>query len=368
MREHAQAAAISIPDTLAQRGVECEFFARFDEADALYGQALRIDPECQKAKVYRGCLRLSQGRFREGWALLENRDKPKHVGAMPPRWRGENLRGKTLMVILEAGFGDQLQFARFVPMLRAHGARIGMMCPRPLGRIYKSLAGVNDVFCVGPLLEGVDSTVSAPGIPDYFIEICSLPHVLRIDADQLPNSPYLHADPADVQRWRPRLPQGALRVGLVWYGGVHNIYDRWRSLPALDSLAPLWDVPGVSFVSLQKGRGEDEARASTLSLTHLGSDVRDFADTAAILSELDLLITVDTSTAHLAHALGLPVWLMLNPVPDWRNRPDSMRRWFPQARGFYQHALGDWSRVIENVREALREFAASRPSAAGRAA
>ncbi len=350
------------PEALAaaQRGQACEHDGHFEEARALYRRALKIDPDCAVAKMYLGFLHLAQGEYTRAWPLTEFRETPKHQGAGPPRWAGENLRGKTLAVILEAGLGDQIQFARFVPLLRPRGGRIVMMCPSELARVYRSLAGVAEAYDLGKIPTG-DVKVEVALRPDYYIELCSLPHILK--SGTIPQPPYLRADPADIARWRPLLPQTGLRVGLVWRGSPSNVYDPWRSLPSLSVLAPLWGVPDVSFVSLQKGAGEDEARSSALPLTHLGGDVKDMADTAAVLAQLDLLISIDTSTAHLAGALGRPTWLILDRVPDWRYRSvETLREWYPSARGFYQHVSGDWRGAVADVEAALSNYAQERRS------
>ncbi|HXR91425.1 MAG TPA: hypothetical protein VN750_14225 [Steroidobacteraceae bacterium] len=184
----------------------------------------------------------------------------------------------------------------------------------------------------------------------------------RLKVRSIPQPPYLRADPADIERWRPSLPQTGFRVGLVWRGNTTNAYDQWRSLPDLATLAPLWNAPSAEFVSLQKGHGEEEARAAERGglLTHLGSDVRDFADTAAILSQLDLIVSIDTSTAHLAGALGRPLWVLADKVPDWRWRhAATVSEWYPSARVFYQHRSGDWSGAIDDVAEALKSTCAA---------
>lgn len=330
-----------------------EYEGRFEEARAAYYRALEIDPQFDGVRMHLGCLYLAEGDHARAWPLLEHREKPLHKGPGPARWRGQRLRGKTLAVVMEAGFGDQIQFARFVPLLRSRGGRVVLMCPAELARLYRSLVGVDQIYPVGSIPAVASVNIDIPLRPDYYIELCSIPHIFNVRS--IPQQPYLRADPADIERWRSRLPESRLCVGLVWKGSVTNMYDPWRSLPSLATLAPLWQVPGVSFVSLQKGQGEDEARACPLPLVHLGSEVKDFADTAAILAQLDLLVSVDTSTAHLGHALGRPVWLLLKRVPDWRNLPESVRRWFPQARGFYQHQSGEWSGAVDDVAAALTE-------------
>ena len=179
----------------------------------------------------------------------------------------------------------------------------------------------------------------------------SLPRIFDARPGNIPPPPYLSADPADIKRWAPLLPRAPLRVGLVWYPSTLD----GRALPSLATLAPLWRVPGVSFVSLQKGHGENEARASPLPLVHFGSDVRDFADTASIISQLDLVISVCTSLANLAGAMGRPCWALLEKVPCWRWR-HAGAEWFPSVRQFRQHTLGDWREPVEEIAAALSSW------------
>jgi hypothetical protein len=201
---------------------------------------------------------------------------------------------------------------------------------------------------------------------DFWCYPLSLPLIFGTTLDNLPATiPYLRAEPERVLRWAAKVPQATLRVGLAWKGSSTHKNDGNRSLPSLAILAPLWSVPGIAFVSLQKGAGEDEASlaAAHQPLTHLGSAIADFADSAAILSQLDLLICVDTAVAQLAGALGTPCWVLLPDYgTDWRwleDRNDSP--WYPEVmRLFRQSADGDWAGVIARVVEALHEWAMAR--------
>lgn len=190
---------------------------------------------------------------------------------------------------------------------------------------------------------------------DYWCYPLSLPLHFETTLDNLPAKiPYLSAPPDRIELWSTRLPQSKVRIGLVWKGRPTHKNDANRSLPSLTILAPLWDIPGIAFVSLQKGAGEEEAVASPANqpVTHLGSEIGDFADSAAILSQLDLLICVDTAMAHLAGALGVPCWVLLPDYgTDWRwleGRTDSP--WYPQVmRLFRQNGNGDWNDVVARV-------------------
>ena len=203
-------------------------------------------------------------------------------------------------------------------------------------------------------------------VHDFWVLCFSLPHHFGTTQDTVPASlPYLRADPLLVERWKPGLPTASKRVGLVWKGAMGHPNDLNRSLPGLATLAALWTCPGVSFVSLQKGQGEDEAALAARpghpqALTELGSRITSFADTAAILAQLDLLICVDTSTAHLAGALGRRCWVLLPAVEsDWRwleERDDSP--WYPGVMRLFRQTLGEpWERTVERVADALREWA-----------
>jgi hypothetical protein len=344
----------------AFEGQSLEHEGRAVEARESYRRALEIAPHYALAKTFLGALELAEGNYSAAWPLMEHRALPKQHGG-PPRWKGGDLRGKILGVLWEAGLGDQLQFSRFVPVLRARGARVVMICPSQLARIYGTLAGIDQIYPIGAIQSiphtnmHVELTLQ---VPDYYIELCSLPLFFGVQLATVPAPPYLRANPDDVERWRARVPQEGFRVGLVWRGGPTNSFDRWRSMPSIAALAPLWRVPGVEFVSVQKGvAAEADARACRLPLTHLGGDLQDMADTAAVMAQLDLMISVDSSPAHLAGALNLPLWVVLDKYPDWRWRKAEMaRRWYPTARLFYQEKTGEWGAPIEKMATALAEI------------
>lgn len=354
---HRQAVALAPDSPIAwsNLGVLLASLKREDEAEQCHRHALRCNPDYANARFNLAYLMLRQGRFIEGWTCFEarpwTRAAPPGVGGA--RWHGEPLAGKSLLVWFEGGYGDSVQFCRYLPLLKARGAaRITLVCHAPLHPLLATLAGV-------------DAIVAAREAPehDYWVYLMSAPHLCGTDVDSVPAAiPYLHALPERIARWAPRLPVGGLRVGLVWKGSIAHENDADRSLPALDTLAPLGTVDGVHYVSLQKGAGEDEARnpPTGLELTHLGSDIGDFADTAAIVAQLDLVICVDTAVAHVAGALGTPCWVLLSEYrADWRwiaGRDDSP--WYPQRmRVFHQMRDGDWAPVIEEVRAALGPLA-----------
>ncbi|MEY3201221.1 MAG: hypothetical protein RIR70_771, partial [Pseudomonadota bacterium] len=328
---------------------------RFDEAEKAYQKALTHRPDYAAARCNYGLLCLTVGRFEEGWPLYEARYAPDRTVPFPklskPQWQGESLEGKGILIWNEQGMGDEIQFSRFAKILKARGAkRVGLVCKAPLVSLMRTLEGVDDLHP-----EGTKFSIRPY---DYWTFPLTIPRYCCPTPAEIPQSfSYLRADPALCAHWAPRLAANGIKVGLVWKGRAEYSNDANRSLPSLKTLAPLWAVPGVHFFSLQKGEAEDEASAPPADqpLVALGAELRDFADTAAIVSQLDLVICVDTGIAHLCGALGVPCWVLLPFVgTDWRwmlGRSDSP--WYPSLRLFRQPAPADWGRVIEQVKAAL---------------
>ncbi|MBF0179930.1 MAG: glycosyltransferase family protein [Magnetococcales bacterium] len=354
-------------EALANLGVLLMGLGRFEEAEAALWQL----PELPEANLNLAQLLLRSGRFAEGWRRFEFRYHPRLTGraVIPPdlpfpAWRGEDLAGKSLLVIWEQGFGDAIQFCRYLPILSGRGAaRITFLCDRQLiSLLATGLRGVGNL--------ALDWDLSAIPRHDYWVFLLSIPCLMGTEEASIPASlPYLSASPERMAFWRDAMPPGAgLRVGLAWKGRPDHVNDANRSLPGLAVLASLWGVPGVTWISVQKGAGAMEAQSPPLDqpLVDLGARIRDFADTAAVLAQLDLLITVDTAVAHLCGALGKPCWVVLPCVgADWRwlaEREDSP--WYPGVmRLFRQRAPGDWTPLVEEMRNALPEFSrtAARP-------
>lgn len=318
---------------------------RESEAESCFQTALLLDPENPRTRFNYSYLLLRNGRYREGWALLESRHEGKiNTPDLPfERWRGKPLSGKSILIWPELGFGDQIQFCRYAPLLKKAGAsRVVLSCPKELELLFTSLEGI-EVMPADVRSERFDYWTMPLSIPNHFAFIPE-------------NVPYLHADPEKMAKWQARLPEdGKRKIGLVWKGNPLHENDDRRSLCSLTALAPLWDAKDASFFSLQKGEGEKEATSSALPLAHLGSEITDFADSAAIISMLDLVISVDTSIAHLAGAMGKPCWVLLPYFKtDWRwlkDRSDSP--WYPSIRLFRQKQDNDWESVIREIRDAL---------------
>jgi len=323
-----------------------------DLALACFRQAVALRPGDVDLRYNLALLLLRQGAFSEAWPLYESRYHPdrKSPNCTPPKapipqWQGEPLAGKCLLIWPEQGFGDEIQFCRYVPVLKHMGAAtVTWVCKKPLQPLLATLAGVNAVLSQGDSFRR----------HDYWAFPLSLPLHCNTTLATVPvSASYLSALPERIRHWQGRMPVGGLRVGLVWKGASQHQNDANRSLAHLDTLAPLFAIPNVRFVSLQKGQGEDEAIGRPL--THLGCDIQDFADTAAIVAQLDLVICVDTAIAHLAGALGKPAWVLLPLVPDWRwllGREDSP--WYPNTTLFRQNTAGDWSDVVARLGERLK--------------
>ncbi len=345
------------------RGSALQHLNRHDAALDCFSQAIALQPSHAESLTGRAICMLLRGDFLPGWREYETRwldpgaaRRVRHFDR--PLWLGQQpLAGKTLLVHAEQGFGDTLQFCRYVSVAAKHGVRVLLEVPAPLIGLIGTLDGVATLISHGQPLPAFD----------FHCPMLSLPLACATagwcDAGPLPASSYLRADPELVSQWRERVvarETGArLRVGLAWSGNPDHANDHNRSI-AFAQLAECF-APDVQFVSLQQVvRPTDSDALAQSGVLHFGEALRDFMDTAALVESLDLVISVDTSIAHLAGALGRPVWMLLPFVPDWRwqlARDDTP--WYPQATLFRQQAPGDWRPVIERVANALREHAAS---------
>ena len=354
------------PAAWTNLGVLLVCMKRDDEAERCYRTAIELNGDYSNAYFNLSYVLLRHGRFEEGWRCLQWRQLPYDLGRhfSFPHWRGEALHGKSLIIGFDAGRGDMIQFCRYASVLKGMGAaRIAVICHPDLRTLFKTLSGVDEVL---PFPEG--APVSGW---DFWAFPMSLPYYCRTRLHDIPAPiPYLKADPAKVAKWSALLPPSGFRVGLVWKGNPGFENDEDRSLPSLDFLAPLGEVPGVHFVGLQKGQGEEEAERPPVGMTllALGAALKDFADTAAIVTCLDLVISVDTAVAHLAGALGTSCWVLLPDYwTDWRwliERTDSP--WYPNVmRLFRQPSGGGWTPVINAVVDALKSYKREWDSAAG---
>lgn len=343
----------TLADAWDRRGAAARDLLRLEEAAACFATAIARRPDHALAHLNAGMTDLLQGRFARGWTEFEWRLRAGGPVADPyparPRWRGEPLRpGQVLLVWAEQGLGDTIQFCRYLPLAAARGATVVVCAPRRLHALLATLAA--------PL--GLCAPGDEPSF-DWHCPLMSLPLALGLDEEALGGSvPYLKAEPARVARWRASLGETGYRIGVCWQGSRLPI-DIGRSFP-LRSLAPVARVAGVRLISLQCGEGSEQLSDLPAGFVverpgpdfDAGADA--FVDTAAVMSCLDLVISTDTSVAHLAGALGTPTWLALKHAPEWRwmlGRADSP--WYPGHRLFRQPARGDWNAVFEAMRAAL---------------
>jgi tetratricopeptide (TPR) repeat protein len=321
-----------------------------DEALDLHRRAKDADPQSANAEFSLGYLQLLRGNYEDGWRGYEARGKIKGIvqKVIPgPMWDGSDLAGKRIVVHYDQGLGDTLQFVRFVPQIKSRRGHVILYCQDSLRRLLQGQCEVDQV---------IDSEQSLPQY-DLRVPISSLPYLLKTTLATIPAQvPYLTPDPALVEHWRQRLQgDSRLKVGLAWAGNPNRMGDRERSMQ-LQTLAPLAQVPNARFFSLQKGPAAAQAIAPPpgMDLVDWSEQLTDFADTAALVANLDLIITVDTAAAHLAGALARPTWVMLQLSPDWRwllDRTDSP--WYPTATLFRQPAFGAWDQVVKKLPHSL---------------
>ncbi|HXO41149.1 MAG TPA: tetratricopeptide repeat protein [Thermoanaerobaculia bacterium] len=332
---------------------------RLDGALAAYGEAIRLRPALARAHYGRATTLLAMGRFHEAWEDFEWRDelpeaastRHRHDGYAAPRWRGEPFQRRTLLVGIEQGAGDIFQFVRYLRPVKARGGRVLLECRSEHRQLFRHLAGADELVARG-----------AEGVPfDLFVPLLSLPGLFGTVPETIPSEvPYLFADPFLVARWRDAVPSGPeTRVGLVWGGSPRHAGDRQRSAP-LAAFQPLAAIPGIRVFSLQQGGREAElaTAAPALRFENLGARTQGYAETAAVIANLDLVVSVDTSVAHLAAAMGKTVWVLLAVDADWRwGRESDRSPWYPTVRLFRQSRPGDWVKVIDQVARALHPAA-----------
>lgn len=344
-------------EALSNRGNCLKELKRLAEALADYERAIALRPDFAEAHYGQALCRLLLGDFDRGWTEHEwrwgtDQFRGTQRNFRQPLWRGEDIGGKTILLHGEQGLGDTIQFCRYVPLIRARGAQVILEVARPLQTLMAGLAGARQIIAKGEPLPDFD----------WHCPLLSLPLAFGTRLKTIPAAtPYLHASAVAAKHWFEQLGRTKRPlVGLAWSGNPRLKNDRNRSI-ALRELLPLLDS-GATFVSLQKDVREADAAVlrERGDLQHFGDRLTDFSDTAALISCLDLVISVDTSVAHLAGAMAMPTWILLPHVPDWRwllDRGDSP--WYPSARLFRQDRTRQWDGVIGRLKDALVSFAAS---------
>jgi predicted O-linked N-acetylglucosamine transferase (SPINDLY family) len=350
--ENALRLKADYPMALTNRGTVMEALGRFEEALSAYDQALKIAPDYAEASWNKAALCLLLGDLEQGWPLFESRWRVQAHGLRSrqfaqPLWLGDSpIRGRTLLIHAEQGLGDTLQFCRLALDAQAQGAKVLLEVPAPLVTLLGSLHPDIHVFAQGQPLPAFD----------LHCPIASLPLAFKLRLDSIPAPvAYLKAPTEHRQRWERQLPASVRpRVGLVWSGNAAHFNDQNRSIPLTAVVSAL--PPGCDYFSLQREvRPSDEATLREHPhIQHWGDKLADFADTAALCEFMDVVVSVDTSVAHLAAALGRPTWILLPCLPDWRwllDRDESP--WYPSVRLFRQPRPGDWQAVLLRISQAL---------------
>jgi hypothetical protein len=393
LNPHADAYSVNlrlIHRALLKQAYDLKQHGRLDESLALYELALRCDPNCAETHFQRAVLWMLKGHWEQGFAEYEWRWQTKnygHFSIQQPRWDGSPLGGKTIFVFAEQGLGDTMHFISYLPLIQRRGGRVILQCLPQIVPLLAHATGIDQLLARDEPLPGFD----------VYVPLLSLPGIFNSTLQQVPQTvPYLHAEAELVKYWKVELQEdeggrtkdkriahsdssfvlhpSSFRIGIAWQGSPGHLEDRLRSIP-LTQFARLSELEGIQLISLQKAHGTEELErmrdeggrmkpeqnisSASSFILHLTSFLIDeaagaFMDTAAIMMNLDLVICCDTSVAHLAGALGVPVWVALPLAPDWRwllERDDSP--WYPTMRLFRQTRYASWDDVFERIAEEL---------------
>ncbi len=322
-----------------------------------YEQAIRPKPDYTDAHWNRSLALLLSARLSEGWKEYQRRyDDLNTINpyySQKTLWDGSSFAGKTLFVRYQQGLGDNIQFVRYLSMVKERGGTVIYETKKPLTNLLRPLDGIDE------LVEASSNGRPAASF-DLHVSLMDLPRVFGATIETIPsNVPYLYADPAKAQVWRNRIVRKDLTVGIVWAGGPAHRNDRNRSCTLAD-FAPLAEIDGIQLYGLQKGNGlrQWDMSSTEIIAANIGEEFEDFTDTAAAIENMDLVVSVDTAVLHLAGAMGKPVWALLPFAPDWRwmlERQDTP--WYPTMRLFRQKSPGCWPDVFADVKKELQVLA-----------
>ncbi|MCP4414037.1 MAG: tetratricopeptide repeat protein [Gammaproteobacteria bacterium] len=336
-------------------GITLQEQSQFTEAAESYSRAIELKPDYADAHFNRSLMLLLKRNFKDGWQEYEWRLRTKDYALRDfkqPMWDGSPLNGKTILVHTEQGLGDNIQFVRYLPLIQAQGGHVIFECLPSLVHLLKDCEGINKI------IERTSTCVNTVEF-DVQVPLLSLPRIFNTKLDNIPSKrPYIMPDSTFITKWGNRLGANdkSFKVGLVWASNPENKKIVLKKSFKLNDFKALSEIPGLSLYSLQKGPASAEAHnpPKEMKIINLDQELNDFADTAAAIVNLDLVITIDTSVAHLAGAIGKPVWTLLPFAPDWRwmlEQNDSP--WYPSMRLFRQTKLNDWTEVFEKVKKAL---------------
>jgi tetratricopeptide (TPR) repeat protein len=341
-------------DALTFLGAALQEKGQLNEAMALQRQAIALQPDHPEAHLNLAFMLLAEGNYRDGWPEYEWRRKQKNSAAPErnfpvPQWRGEELAGKRILIHAEQGLGDAIQFVRYIPLLSQRGGKVLLECYPELHRLFSSIPGVDQFLISGLPLPPFD----------LHCPMLSLPLAFGTTLESIPSpSPYLKADPDLAAHWAKKFSSspGQKKVGIAWAGRPDHFNDRNRSIPP-HLFTRLGNIPGIQYVSLQKRLTPDQKHSlPDFEITDWTNDLHDLADTAALIANLDLIITVDTAIAHLAGALAKRTWVLLPHPADFRwllNRNDSP--WYPTLRLYRQSRARDWDEPLARIAHDLRD-------------
>lgn len=324
-------------EVYSNMGLTYREYGMIENSISSYKKSLEINPNLIDAHVNLALSLLLKGDFINGWKEYEWRKKHLPYIFSKPFWEGSDLSSKKIFIYTEQGFGDSIQFIRYIPLVYELGAKIILMCQKELESLFRNIKGIEELLTFGEPFPDFD----------FHCPLLSLPYIFNTDSESIPNNvPYLFPELLKIKKWseKVRSDNRNLKVGLSWSGKNHANH--------ISLFSPLLQLSNVTFYSLQKGEAASQVDNSPYNtkIVNLSNEINDFSDTAAIIENLDLVITIDTSVAHLAGALGKEVWTLLTYVPDWRwmlNRKDSP--WYPTMRLFRQTSLGNWNSVFSDV-------------------
>lgn len=332
-------------------GVYYKDKGEFEKALEYYEKAIKLNSEFYDAIWNRGLILLLFGNLEKGFKDYEYRFKKKSPTDKrvfsKPAWNGENLNGKRILVLSEQGFGDSIQFIRYLKFLKQKGAYVILECKKELKRLFENSPYVDKI---------IEKPVNSFRFNfDYYVYLMSLPRILNTDINNVPNSEsYLKPIKEISENFKNKLGNKKFKIGICWSGNPKQENDKKRSL-VFNDFKSIFSIKNANFISLQLGEGLKQLKNH--NIIDLSGEINDFADTAGIISNLDLVISSDTSVAHLAGALGKPVWLIVNKFPDWRwllYRNDSP--WYSSMRIFRQRYLNDWKGVFKDIKKELKKF------------
>jgi Tfp pilus assembly protein PilF len=333
----------------------CKNVGDLDRALSYFNKAVQLQPDYAISYWNRSFVRFLKGNWSEGWRDFEWRFQVPHWPTIYPhrisakRWNGDPIRSQTLLVHDEQGLGDTFQFTRYLPWVKSRCGRLIFETRQELVPLLENTLGIDDII--------IRTSQGPPTIPfDEYAPLMSLGYIMNVDPDRTPPmQPYIQATQDKIARWGSRIPSGEINIGLVWAGRPEHRNDINRSCN-LKLLAPLFRLPGFRFIGLQKGPAAAQAKEAFNggTFSNWGEELESFSDTAGIIHHLDLVLTVDTSVAHLAGAMGRPVWVLIPYLPDWRwGMKGTLTSWYPSMRLFRQTRPGDWQTVIGQIQSEL---------------